>query len=178
VIKNYATKPYPEDPLLQKKAEAAIKYQTFIKQDFVDLNPVLYGEATISYDNLDVTYLRTICYHNIFYVLEGMCILSFNGKEMPVKKGDCFMIPLGSNAKLVCRESQTMTHRWIGFTGTLAADFINFPRVFPLPSQIAQMLPETAHSTRESTNRGENDRRVKPKVCKEKKIIANLPTQI
>lgn len=153
----YATKPIQDDPAQRAIAEAAIEFQIYIKHDFTDLNPVYYGEATISREYFSITYLRTVHCTNLFFVIDGTCTLYLNGAEMTVNKGDFFVVPLGADARLIPIEQYSMTHRWIGFGGARSFDFFNFPPVFTLPPQIMDRLYDPAQKTRNLGSRLTSD---------------------
>jgi len=87
-------KPISDDPLARSNAAKAIKNMIFIKEDFVDLNPLMFAEATLSRELCEETILTTSYGTNLFYVLDGSCVFSLNGAKQIVKKGDFFIVAL------------------------------------------------------------------------------------
>lgn len=153
----YAPKPFSDDPLDRVNAAKAIKNMIFIKENFIDLNPLMFAEATISKDYCDKTHLSTAYGTNIFYVIDGSCMFSLNGTECVVKKGDFFITPKGSYAMLYLLDDSEMHHSWISFDGTLAFDFSQFPSVFTLPQHIVDRLHTPDEKTRNLGSRLTSD---------------------
>lgn len=105
-------------------------YKIMLNEHLEDLNPVCGGEARCRPGAVDFPFLHTIMLH---YVVSGCGTLTVNGQDYPVQAGQAFVLPTDVRAKFTADLVNPWHMRWIGFTGSLASDFLKLPPVFDAP---------------------------------------------
>lgn len=132
---------YPKHPKNANPFQAPVNpepygYQIVIKGDLKDLNPISFGEALVAAGHKQ-RLLTNNC-SLIFYTKSGSGVLFLNSKPIPISGNCFFVLPVGSDAYFY--PSKPWVHQYIGFTGTLSHDFLEFPRPFTLPEHISSKL--------------------------------------
>ena len=110
-----------------------VNYQILLKQTFQDLNPLFVGESECppGYEG--------------FANINGNCCVLYRvyrgcGKVRNVKAGQFFLIPVGEQGPMTANKDHPWFFQWIGFTGTLAHDFLQLPPVFDVPRSISEQM--------------------------------------
>lgn len=116
----------------------ALNYQIMLKQKLQDLNPLFIGEAELppGYKELASAQSCSVLY----YTRCGHGTVHINDTAYPASKGELFLIPVGTIAKITASSDCPWHFQWIGFNGTLAIDFLQLPTVFTLPAPIFTQL--------------------------------------
>ena len=116
-----------------------INYQILLKQNLQDLNPIFVGESECppgfeGYANA----MANSCV--LYRIYRGCGTVRILGTTHKVKAGQFFIIPVGEEGPMVADKENPWFFQWIGFTGTLAQDFLQLPPVFDLPRSITNQL--------------------------------------
>ena len=126
-------------------------YQIFIKNDLKDINPISVGKAYVVPGHRAVTHSQN-CVH-LFYSCEGSGHFRLGENQYAVKEGQFFVLPVGTETVLRADVKTGWCYRWIGFTGTLAHDFMRFPTVFSLPADFTASLYDPDQPERNLSSR-------------------------
>ena len=121
-------------------------YNIFLKQDLTDINPVSAGESVRKDDSPHGIYTADCT--TLYCIHKGAGTLFINDAYYRIKTGDYFIVPLGARASLQPDPGQTLPHRWVGFIGTLAHDFEQFPVPFTLPEEVSAQLCDPGKNDR------------------------------
>ena len=116
-----------------------INYQILLKQNLQDLNPIFVGESETppgyeGYANIN----GNCCV--LYRVHRGSGSVRIQGVTYPVKAGQFFFIPIGEQGPMVADSEKPWFFQWIGFTGTLANDFLQLPPVFDVPRVLSDRM--------------------------------------
>lgn len=121
-------------------------YNIFLKQDLTDINPVSAGES-IRKDGTPHGIHTADC-TTFYHIQGGKGTLFINDASYRIKAGDYFIVPLGARAAMQPDPDSFLPHRWVGFIGTLAHDFEQFPIPFILPEDISAQLCDPGKNDR------------------------------
>jgi len=116
-----------------------INYQILLKQTLQDLNPIFIGESECppGYEG----YANAIGNCCVLYrIHQGCGTVRIQGVTYPVKAGQFFLVPVGEQGPMVADLKSPWFFQWIGFTGTLANDFLQLPPVFDVPRELSDRL--------------------------------------
>ena len=113
-------------------------YQILLDPKLQDLNPILVGSATASFENSRPSNMNHFTL--IHFVDAGKGFLELNGNTYPVHAGQAFIIPFGTHAYHEADAEDPWAYRWVGVTGTLAHKFDELPPVFDIPEEILPIL--------------------------------------
>lgn len=99
-----------------------------------DLNPLDAGEEICKSGKSFGPHIRK--YTLIHYVLRGKGTLYARGKAYPVDAGQAFLILPGEITTYTADIADPWHYCWIGFNGTLTAQFAKLPPVLTLPREL------------------------------------------
>ena len=116
-----------------------VNYQILLKQAFQDLNPVFVGESECPPGYKGYANINGNCCV-LYRVYRGCGTVTILGTSYHVKAGQFFLIPVGEQGPMVADEEHPWFFQWIGFTGTLAHDFLQLPPVFDVPRSITSQM--------------------------------------
>lgn len=116
-----------------------VNYQILLKQNLQDLNPIFVGESECppgfeGYANINAN----CCV--LYRVYRGYGKVRILGTTYNVCPGQFFLIPVGERGPMSADPEKPWFFQWIGFTGTLANDFLQLPAVFDVPQSISNQM--------------------------------------
>lgn len=116
-----------------------VNYQILLKQNLQDLNPLFIGESECppgyeGYANIN----GNCCV--LYRVHRGRGKVRIMGTTYHVGPGQFFLIPVGEQGPMTADTENPWFFQWIGFTGTLAHDFLQLPPVFDVPRSIVNQM--------------------------------------
>ena len=84
--------------------------------------------------------VNTKTYIHLYYTKSGSGLLCLDDHRYSIGAGDFFVVPSGTDPRLLSSPDERWDYRWMGFTGALSYDFLGFPTVFHLPEEISKRL--------------------------------------
>ena len=122
-------------------------FQIMVTENPQELRPVCVGKAKYPPGKQDAAR----CPSNIvtlFYSCEGGGSFELNDTWYHVKEHEFFILPVSTATLLYADPKVGWVHRWIGFSGALIHDFMNFPTVFSLPKEITDTFYDPTENER------------------------------
>lgn len=116
-----------------------VNYQILLKQTLQDLNPIFIGESETPPGYEGFANINANCCV-LYRVHRGRGSVRIGGTTYPVRAGQFFFVPVGEPGPMVADKDQPWFFQWIGFTGTLANDFLQLPPVFNVPRELSDRL--------------------------------------
>ena len=116
-----------------------VNYQILLKQNLQDLNPIFIGESETPPGFEGFANINANCYV-LYRVHRGCGKVRIGGTTHNVHAGQFFFIPVGEQGPMVADKNSPWFFQWIGFTGTLAHDFLQLPPVFDVPRPILNQM--------------------------------------
>jgi len=122
-----------------------------VKRDLKDVSPISIGRATVAPGKQ----VETNCIDNthLFFSCEGSGSFRVGETRYHIKEHEFFVLPIGTVTYLCADLKTSWTYRWIGFTGELANDFMDFPAVFTLPEELVATLYDPGEEERNLSSR-------------------------
>ena len=115
-----------------------IQHILLTDKHFRDLNPLIAGQEVCK--SLHSFGPRVRKYTLIHYVFRGKGTLYARGKAFPVEARQAFLILPGEVTTYTADRQDPWHYCWIGFDGSLSADFSGLPPVFSPPEDIFRDL--------------------------------------
>jgi len=137
-------KKFKSDP---SKMDNPNAFQVMVTEDPRELRPVYVGKAKYAPGQQEVAR----CPANIvtlFYSCEGGGSFKLKDTWYHVREHEFFVLPVNTATLLYADTRTGWIHRWIGFSGALIHDFMNFPTVFSLPEEITATLYDPTEKER------------------------------
>ena len=123
-----------------------IHYQLMLKQSLQDLNPIFMGESECEPDHEGYASQSGNCYV-LYRIYRGKGKVRINGTTYSPRAGQFFLIPPGERGSFTTDKEDPWFFHWIGFTGTLARDFLSLPPVFDVPPALFDRLYDPRTTT-------------------------------
>lgn len=116
-----------------------VNYQILLKQTLQDLNPIFIGESECppGYEGYANGMANCCVLYRVYRGCGKVCI---QGVTHRVRAGQFFLIPVGDSAPMTADHENPWFFQWIGFTGTLAYDFLQLPPVFEVPRALTDQM--------------------------------------
>jgi len=116
-----------------------VNYQILLKQNLQDLNPIFIGESECPPGYEGFANVNGNCCV-LYRIHRGCGKVRIQNITYPVKAGQFFFIPVGEQGPMTADKEKPWFFQWIGFTGTLAHDFLQLPPVFDVPRSITDQM--------------------------------------
>lgn len=129
-----------------------INYQILLKQNLQDLNPIFLGESECPPGYKGHANANANCCV-LYRVHRGSGSVRIQGATYSVRAGQFFLVPVGEQGPMTANGTEPWFFQWIGFTGTLANDFLQLPPVFDVPRDLFDRLYDPRNSCENLSSR-------------------------
>ncbi|MBQ9968810.1 MAG: AraC family transcriptional regulator [Oscillospiraceae bacterium] len=133
-----------------------IHYQLMLKQSLQDLNPIFMGESECEPSHEGHASQSGNCYV-LYRIYRGKGKVRIGDTTYSPRPGQFFLIPPGELGSFTTDKEDPWFFQWIGFTGTLAHDFLSLPPVFDVPPSLFARLYDPRTTTENLVTRITSD---------------------